>query len=151
MNETPRPDEATPLINDVDHLDDQTWPLRRALRNGSIAVGLILVLSLALWGAIADVPGLWGALIGGVLGGGFMLLTIIVVLLTAKSSPTTTMAVVLGSWLLKAALVLVVMLIIQDLTFYHRPALALTVVLAMVAALATETYAVTKAQRLYVS
>lgn len=150
-SEQNQPDPADlPDLNETDGLDDHIWPLKRAARNGGIAVAVFIVLSLMAWGAIDDIAGVWGALIGGALGGAFMLFTVVVVLMTANSTPTTTMGVVLGSWLVKVALVLIVMLIIQDMDFYSRPALAVTIIVTMVAALATETYAVTKTQRLYV-
>ncbi|HIW96736.1 MAG TPA: hypothetical protein H9867_09720 [Candidatus Corynebacterium gallistercoris] len=139
-----------PPINDVSKVDDHQWPLKRAARNGAIAVSLIILASLVAWGAVADLEGLWGAILGGAIGGGFMLATVIVILATSNTSPTTTMAVVLGSWLLKAAVVLVIMLLLKDMDFYHRGALATTIILTLIAALGTETYAVTKGQRLYV-
>ncbi|KAB1503941.1 hypothetical protein F7230_02200 [Corynebacterium sp. 320] len=139
-----------PELNDVSQVDDQVWPLTRAVRNGSIAVAALIVVSLMFWGATNDLPGLWGALIGGLIGGSFMLLTVWVVLLSARTTPTRTLVIVLGSWLLKMAVFLGIMIFIQDMDFYYRPAFAVTTILAMIAALATETYAVTQAQRLYV-
>lgn len=145
------PDPASlPELNNIEHADNHMWPLRRAARNGGIVVGIFIILSLMIWGAVDDLPGLWGALIGGAIGGAFMLLTVLAVLLTANSNPTTTLGAVLGSWLVKVAVVLIVLLVMQDMDFYSRPALAITIIVTMVAALATETYAVTKTQRLYV-
>lgn len=147
MNESKNPH---PPINDVSKVDDHQWPLKRAARNGGIAVSLIILISLMAWGAVAELEGLWGAVLGGAIGGGFMLATVIVVLATSNTSPTTTMAVVLGSWLFKAAVVLVIMLVLKDMDFYHRGAFATTIVLTLITALGTETYAVVKGQRLYV-
>lgn len=150
QNPQTRPTTPGPEINDVSKVDDHQWPLKRAARNGTIVVGLIIFASLVVWGAVADGEGLWGALIGGAIGGGFMLATVVVILVTSSTSPTATMAVVLGSWLLKAAVVLIALLALKNLEFYNHAALATTVILTLIGALATEIYAVTKGQRLYV-
>ena len=139
-----------PPLNDVSAIGDSRRPLIRAARGGVIALIIITVLSLSLWGAFRDLPGLYGALIGAGLGGGFLLITVFVVLGTANSSPSTTMAAVLGSWLAKAAVLLVILIWIRDMTFYDPIALAVTVILVLVALLATETIAVTRTQLMYV-
>ena len=95
--------------------DDPRVPLQRALRLGSIALAIITVLSLAIWGGVRGLPGIWGVVIGAAIGGGFVLITAALVLFTAKSAPSTTMAVVLGGWLLKVVLLIVVLMIIRDL------------------------------------
>lgn len=141
---------AEPVINDIERVDDHIWPLKRAAKLGSIAVAVILVASLAFWGAIADLPGLYGALIGGTIGGGFMLATVVTTLATANTNPQVTLGVVLGSWLFKAVVVLLIILALKTQTFYDKPALAVTVILSLIAALSMETYAVTRGQRLYV-
>lgn len=140
-----------PELNDVSDADDHLWPMLRAARNSAVALAVIAVASLSLWGYVRDLPGIYGALIGIAVGGGFMLLTVVSVLATAKSSPQITLAVVLGSWILKALVLLGVLFAIKDATFYDKPALAVTVILSLAAVLATETHAVTKAQKLFVS
>ncbi len=139
-----------PDLNDVSQVDDQQWPLRRALRNGTIALAVIGIASLSLWGALRDLPGLYGALIGIAIGGGFMLATVMSVLFTSRTSPAMTMGVVLGSWLVKAAVLLLLMLWLKGQDFYDATALGVTVLLTLIAVLATETFAVTRAQRLFV-
>ena len=139
-----------PELNDISKVDDQQWPLRRALRNGAIALAIIGIASLSLWGALRELPGIYGALIGIAIGGGFMLATVLSVLLTSRTSPAMTMGVVLGSWLVKAAVLLLLILWLKKQDFYDATALGVTVLLTLIAVLATETIAVTRAQRLYV-
>ncbi|WP_245622201.1 hypothetical protein [Corynebacterium oculi] len=107
-----------------------------------MALAGITVISLALWGWIAGLPGVWGVLVGAAVGGGFVLMTVASVLLTSRTSPQTTGAVVLGSWLLKLVLVMLVMWGISGLDFYDRWALLVTVVVVLVVVLASETWGV---------
>lgn len=139
-----------PELNDVSHADDHNWPLRRALRISAIALVIIGIGSLAVWGWAKDTEGIWGALLGLAIGGAFMLITVVVTLMTSNSSPATTMAVVLGSWLAKIAVVLVILLSIKNLDFYDPMAFACTVVISLIVLLAAETWSVTKAQSVYV-
>lgn len=133
-----------PELNDISKVDDQQWPLRRALRNGAIALAVIGIASLSLWGALRELPGIYGALIGIAIGGGFMLATVLSVLLTSRTSPAMTMGVVLGSWLVKAAVLLLLILWLKKQDFYDATALGVTVLLTLIAVLATETIAVTR-------
>ena len=87
-------------------------------------------------------PGLWGALLGAAIGGVFVLLTVVVVIATANTSPTVTGAVLLGTWLLKLIVAIVAVAALKPLDFYSRPAFALTIVIAMVVVLATESVAI---------
>lgn len=137
-------------LHDVSHVEDHTWPLLRACRVGGIAIALLGVVSLALWGWLRHLPGMWGVIIGLGIAAGFMLITVVVVLATSHSSPTLTLAVVMGSWLAKIAVVLMILLIIDDLQFYDRVALAVTMILSLIVLLAVETWSVLKAQTVYV-
>nr|WP_306428982.1 hypothetical protein [Corynebacterium sp. 76QC2CO] len=123
----------------------------RALKFGSVALVVITLMSLSLWGALRDLPGIWGVLIGAAIGGSFVLLTVLSVLLTANTSASTTGAVVLGSWLVKIVAVIIVFYFIRDMTFYDPIALFVTVVLALVVVLACEVYGVITAKVTYVS
>lgn len=131
--------------------DDPRVPLQRALRFGSIALAIITVASLAIWGGLRELPGIWGVVIGAAIGGGFVLITAASVLVTSKSTPSTTMAVVLGGWLLKVVLLIVVLMVIRGMDFYDTMALFVTVVLAMVAVLGTEVWGIITARVTYVS
>ncbi|WP_313770432.1 hypothetical protein [Corynebacterium anserum] len=150
VNDKSMANKPLPELNDTAHVDDHNWPLRRALKISGIALAIIGIVSLAIWGALRDMPGIWGVVIGVAIAGGFMLMTVVVTLMTSRSTPATTMAVVLGSWLAKIAVVLVVMLLIKDMTFYDRAALATTMIVSLVVLLAAETWSVTKAQQVYI-
>ena len=79
-----------------------------------------------------------------------MLVTVFIVLASAKTSPQMTMGLILGSWVAKAAILLVVLLALKDKTFYDATALGVTVILVLVAILATETLAVTRTNLMYI-
>lgn len=131
--------------------DDPRRPLLRAVRFGSIALAVLTVISLAAWGGMRDLPGIWGVLIGAAIGGGFVLLTAASVLLTSSTNPATTGAVVLGSWLLKIVVLIVILALIRDMEFYDRMALLVTLILALVVVLATEVWGVITAKVTYVN
>ncbi|QCB28242.1 hypothetical protein [Corynebacterium endometrii] len=131
--------------------DDPRRPLIRAVRLGAIALVVITIASLAIWGGLAGLPGIWGVLIGAAIGGGFVLLTALSVLVTSGSTPSTTMAVVLGGWLIKIVVLILVLLLIRDLDFYHTMAMFVTVVLALLVVLGTEVWGVITSKVTYVS
>ncbi|MCF4006956.1 hypothetical protein L1O03_07160 [Corynebacterium uropygiale] len=132
-------------------LEDSRLPLLAAVRNGCWGLLAVLVLSLIGWGVGVGMPGVWGALIGGLIGGGCVLLTALSVVLTARSAPTTTAAVILGGWLLKIVLVLLVLAALKGMDFYHHWALFLTTVLSLLVVLGAEVWGVTRTTVLYVS
>ena len=111
---------TTVTYEQAEDFDDHRRPLQRALRYGSIALLLVSVLSLVVWGWTAGITGLWGVLIGAAIGGGFVLLTALSVLVTSNTTPATTGAVVLGSWLLKIVVLLGVLIVIRNLDFYDK-------------------------------
>ena len=131
--------------------DDPRVPLQRALRFGTIALAIITVASLAIWGGVRGLPGIWGVVVGAAIGGGFVLITAALVLVTSKSSPSTTMAVVLGGWLLKVVLLIIVLMIIKDMEFYDTMAMFITVVLAMISVLGTEVWGIITSRVTYIS
>ncbi|MDU0478421.1 hypothetical protein QVA66_04105 [Staphylococcus chromogenes] len=134
----------------TENFDDHRRPLLRASKFGSLALLVLTIGSLAVWGYARSVPGLWGVLIGAAIGGGFVLLTALSVLLTANTSVSTTGAVVLGGWLLKIVVLLLVMYVLAGQTFYDRLAFFVTVVLALVVVLACEVWGVITAKVTYV-
>lgn len=129
---------------------DHRRPLARALKAGGWALVAMTVVSLAVWGSIRDLPGIWGVLIGAVIGGGFVLSTAVSVLLTSDSSPSTTMAVVLGSWLVKLIVLIFLLMWLQSLDFYDTAAFGVTVILALIVVLATEVWGVVTTNVTYV-
>ncbi|MDV8000554.1 hypothetical protein [Rhodococcus sp. IEGM 1408] len=119
-----------------------TAGLRKALALGAVALVVLMMLSAGLWAALDGTPGLWGALLGAAIGGVFVLLTAVVVVATARTSPTVTGAVLLGTWLLKLIVAIGLVAALKPLDFYSKRAFALTIVVAMVVVLATETVAI---------
>lgn len=138
-------------MSDQSQYSDHTRPLNRALKLGFGALIVFTVISLAVWGYLRDLPGIWGVLIGAGLGGSFVLLTALLVRLTANSAPTTAMAVVLGGWLVKIVLFIIVFMLLDGLTFYDRTAFAVTVIVALVVVLATEVWGIITSNVTFVS
>jgi len=126
-------------VSEDGNIADHRRPLLRAARLGGIGVAVLTVISLMVWGSIRDIEGIWGVLIGAAIGGGFVLATVGVVLLTANTTPQNTLIVILGSWILKIVVVLVILGVLKGFDFYDSTALGVTIILAMVVGLATET------------
>ncbi len=148
--QNPATPQTPPDKPGVSEFDDHRRPLLRAVKFGSIALIVITLISLAVWGGLRDLPGIWGVLIGAALGGGFVLLTALSVLITSNTDAATTGAIVLGSWLLKIVVLIAVMAIIKNMEFYDTMALFVTVVLALIVVLAVEVWGVITARVTYV-
>ena len=144
MTDTPADSEHQPAES------PHTAGLRRAVALGAAALAVLLVLSAILWWAVDGVPGLWGALLGAAVGGMFVLVTAVVVIATARTSPQVTGAVLLGTWLLKLIVAIGIVAVLKSLDFYSKPAFAVTIVVAMVVVLASETVAVLRNKAPYV-
>lgn len=135
---------------DIPEYEDPQAPLKRALKLGSGALVVLTIVSLAAWGAARDLPGIWGVLLGAAIGGSFVLLTVVSVLATANTTPSTTMAVVLGSWLVKLLVLIGLLMWLRTMDFYDTPALAVTMIAALVVVLATEVWGIMTTQAMYV-
>ncbi|WP_257182889.1 hypothetical protein [Corynebacterium cystitidis] len=122
----------------------------RALRLGSWTLVILTIVSLAVWGGLRELPGIWGVLIGAAIGGGFVLATVISVLATSNTSPSTTLAVVLGAWLVKIVVLLLVLAWLRTMDFYDSTALGVTTIAALVVVLATEVWGVVTTRVTYV-
>ncbi|MDN5723357.1 MAG: hypothetical protein L0J74_13735 [Corynebacterium sp.] len=145
QNNTPSQSPADlPDINVSDDGDvaDHRRPLLRAAKWGAVAVLVITIISLALWGNARGPEGLWGVLIGAAIGGGFILATVGIVLLTSNTSPQTTVVVMLGTWLLKIIVVLGILLVLRNMDFFDHTAMGVTVLLALLVGLVSETIGV---------
>lgn len=138
-------------VRDTAEFDDPRRPLVRALQVGGWALVAVTVVSLMVWGATRDLPGIWGALMGAAIGGGFVLATALTVLATSNSSPTATMAVVLGGWLVKMVVIVLLLLWLRTLDFYDPTAFGVTTIAALVVALGAETWGVITSRTAYVS
>lgn len=153
---TPEPNEPTGSVGPDtpaprSDYDDPRRPLLRALRFGTIALAVITIASLVIWGATRDLPGIWGVLLGAAIGGGFVLLTAVSVLLTSGTDAATTGLVVLGGWLLKIIVLLVVLFLLRGMDFYDPLALLVTTVVALLVVLATEVWGVVTARVTYIN
>lgn len=131
--------------------DDPRIPLLAAARSGAIALGVLTVISLLVWGGKEGMPGVWGVVLGAAIGGGFVLLTVVSVLVTAKSTPTMTGAVVMFGWLAKIVVLILILLAIRDLTFYDTMAFFVTVVLALIVTLGAEVWGMSQSNLTYVT
>lgn len=130
--------------------DDPRIPLLAAARSGAIALGVLFIGSLLVWGGKDGMPGVWGVVLGASIGGGFVLLTVASVLVTAKSTPVTTGAVVMFGWLLKIVVLILILVAIRDLTFYDDIAFFVTVVLALMVTLGAEVWGMSQSKLTYV-
>lgn len=145
QNSTPASNSADPAdlpdvnVSEDGDIADHRRPLLRAAKWGAVAIAVITVVSLALWGNFRGTEGLWGVLIGAAIGGGFVLATVGVVLLTSNTTPQTTMIVMLGSWLIKIVVVLGILLVLRNMDFFDHTAMGVTVLLALVVGLFSET------------
>lgn len=131
--------------------DDHRRPLFKALRNGTYALAVVAVVSVIAWSFAQGMPGFWGALIGAAIGGGYVLLTAVSVLATSGQSIGTIGAVVLGGWLVKIVLVLMILVILDPLTFYHRGAMVLTLIIALVVCIVAEMFGILRTRTTYVT
>lgn len=148
MSEKPEKSEKLE-VHDIAQASDHRQPLIRALKIAAGALVALTVLSLMGWGAARELPGIWAVLMGVAVGGGFVLATAASVLATSNSSPNTTMAVVLGGWLIKMGVLVVFLLFIRGFEFYDNTAFGVTTILALVVALAAETWGVITTRTTY--
>ena len=131
--------------------DDPRIPLLAAARSGLIALGVLTVISLLVWGGKDGMPGVWGVVLGAAIGGGFVLLTVVSVLVTARSTPAMTGAVVMFGWLAKIVVLILILLVIKDMTFYDTMAFFVTVVLALIVTLGAEVWGMSQSNLTYVT
>ncbi|MCT1547063.1 hypothetical protein [Corynebacterium amycolatum] len=130
--------------------DDSRRPLLAAARSGTIALAVITVLSLLVWGGKNGMPGVWGVLLGAGISGSFVLLTVLGILFTARTSPSVTLAVVLGGWLLKIVVLIGVLVVIRNLEFYDNMTFFVTVVLTLMVTLGAEVWGMSQSNLTYV-
>ncbi len=148
-NEQPQT-PVTPATPELSEFDDHRRPLQRAVKLGTVALIVLTIISLAVWGGLRDLPGIWGVLIGAALGGGFVILTALSVLITSNTDAATTGAIVLGSWLLKIVVLIIVLVVIRDMEFYDTVALFVTVIIALLVVLAMEVWGVMTSRVTYI-
>lgn len=142
--------DSAPESQTVSKYDDSRRPLLAAARSGVIALAVITVLSLLVWGGKYGMSGVWGVLLGAAISGGFVLITVLGVLFTARTTPSTTLAVVLGGWLLKIVVLIGILVVIRDLEFYHHLTFFVTVVLTLLVTLGAEVWGMSQSNLTYV-
>lgn len=133
----------------ISQYDDSRRPLAAAAKTGALALVVAIVLSLLAWGGKSGMPGVWGVLVGGAIGGGFVLVTVLLVWATAKTTPAVTGAVVMGGWLLKIIVLIAILATIDGMSFYDRSALFVTVLLAMAVTLGAEMWGMSRENLTY--
>ena len=112
--------------------------LARILRQVAVVTVVVTVLGAVLGLLLQGSEGLWGALLGGVVGVVFCLTTVVTMLISEGRSPQFLAMAVLGGWLAKMLVIIVMLAILQDLTFYNRYVLTGTLVAIVLASLAIE-------------
>ena len=117
-----------------------------ALRQIVIVTIAVVVIGVAVGALTAGLPGVWGALLGGVVGIVFCLTTVVTMLRSEGRSPQYLAALVLGGWLAKMLIIIVMLAVLQNMTFYNKYVLAATLVVIVLASLVTEVRAVLSAR-----
>lgn len=100
---------------------------------------------------IADMPGVWGALMGVGITLLFSGTTIWSMLYTADKEPNMTMAVVMGAWLAKMLVFLILLAVLRDMEFYHRVIFAIVMLIGIMGSAILDMWAVSKGRTPYVT
>lgn len=129
--------------------DDPAAPLWNGLKYGVTGLGVLLVAGLLIFWPWKGTPGLWGVLIGAGIGGTFILITVITILLTRNALPAVVMGALMGSYLVKVVAAIAVTALIKDMDFYHKGALATTLIGAIIAVLGAELWGVMSTRQTY--
>ncbi|ASO18998.1 hypothetical protein FHR81_001264 [Actinoalloteichus hoggarensis] len=127
-----------------------TEAMRSALRQASFAALILALPAVGIGWLVADLPGVWGAVLGVAIAAGFLLVTLVATLATANASPVAMAAAVLGSWGGKMVVLFVVLFLIRDQEFYSRGVLFAVLVVTVIGILAVQTRVLLRAKTLYV-
>ena len=99
---------------------------------------------------VDDKAGVWGALVGSLVGGVFLALTAGVARVTAKMDVQVLGFAILGSWLLKIVVLMGVLAWLRNETFYNKGVLFGTLLVTVFGLLILEAVIVTKSKVPYV-
>jgi hypothetical protein len=124
--------------------------LRTALRDCLILVAGLAVLGSLVGLLFADLPGVWGGLIGAALAAFFCATTVWSMLYTVGKGATMMGAVVMGSWLAKMVVLIVVLVVLTQFDFYDRVVLFVVLLLGAVGSALLDYRAVKNARITYV-
>lgn len=116
------------------------------LRRLMFATLVITVVAALVGGLTTGTAGLWGALIGGVVGLLFCATTVVTMAMSEGRSPQYLAVAVLGGWLAKMVVIIVVLVVLRPLDFYDRYLLAGTIAAIAIASLTVEMLAVRSAR-----
>ena len=116
------------------------------LRQMTVLLAVLGVGSCLVGYLVADMPGLWGGLMGTGIVAFFTLTTAVVMLATADRPLYIASAALVGSWLGKVVIVFIVLLIVRDRDFYHPLVFFVTLTLAILGSMAIEMSAALKAR-----
>lgn len=111
---------------------------RKIQRRLLLLTAAVAVLGVGIGYLVAQVPGLWGALIAAGLGLVFTFTTVATLRFLVGRGPELLQIVLIGGWLIKMALVVVLMIWLRQQDFYDRPVFFLTLVVVVVGAVVVE-------------
>ncbi|PWD52172.1 hypothetical protein C8046_17540 [Serinibacter arcticus] len=116
------------------------------LRHVAVVTAAVTVLGAVVGLLTSGTPGLWGALLGGVVGIIFCLTTVVTMLVSEGRSPQFLAVAVLGGWLAKMIVIVALLMVLRGFDFYDRYVLAGTLGVIVIASLVVEMRAVTSAR-----
>ncbi|PDQ35600.1 MAG: hypothetical protein B5766_05145 [Candidatus Lumbricidophila eiseniae] len=130
--------------------------LRRTLVWASALCGAILVVGGVLGAIFAGTPGLWGAVIGTVIGLVFMALTATSILFANRFAGGASFAgvffgVVLGGWLVKFIVFLIIANLLRDASWLNHLTLFVCIIASVLASLVVDVLVVMSSRMPYVS
>lgn len=111
---------------------------RRIQRRLLLLTAAVTVLGAGIGYLVAQLPGLWGALIAAGLGLVFTFTTVATLRFLVGRGPELLQIVLIGSWLIKMALVVVLMLWLRSQDFYDRGVFFLTLAVVVIGAVVVE-------------
>jgi hypothetical protein len=124
--------------------------LRQAMRSTLLLVAILVVLGTVVGWFVADLAGVWGALIGAALAAFFCATTIWSMQSTVGKPPATMAAVVMGSWLGKIVVLIAVLVLLRGKDFYDPYVLVVVLTLGAVGATLLDYRAVRDARIPYI-
>lgn len=130
--------------------DSMLTVIRSMLARLALVSAVITVLAAGIGYLVADLPGIWAALIGAAISVLFNGATVLSMYLVAGRSPELLQIVLLGGWLVKMVVLVIALVWLREQSFYHRGVLVATLIVVVIAALLVEVTTVLKARIPYV-
>lgn len=120
--------------------------MQKILKQLVISTVIITALTALVGGLVRQVPGLWSALLAGVLGLIFTATTIVLLRWMVGRNPGLMAAVVLLGWLIKMVVLTVAILILRTQDFYDKYVFGAGIILIALVSLVLEVRAILTAQ-----